>query len=98
MQASPFQQYTHQGLTVPLRLPSPLLRMSLLIVGCLAFTIAGIWVFFVTEAFRDRMIAILCIVFFGGMVPFLVPFLTRADIAIFDRAGLFTRRYGLKIY
>lgn len=98
MKASPFQQYIHRGLTLPLRLPSPLLTISLLIVGCLAFTIAGFWLFFVAEAFRERMMAIICIVFFCMGIPSLLPFLTKADIAIFDRAGLFTRRYGLKIY
>lgn len=98
MKDSPFQQYIQQGLTVSIRLPSPLLRMLLLVLGCVIFTIAGIWMFFAAEGIHNRMVAIVCVLFFGGMgMPVLLPFLTTSNIAIFDRTGLYTRRYGVKI-
>lgn len=95
MKQSPFQQYRQQGL--PIRLHSPLLRMLLLVIGCAAFAICGIGIFFTTEDIGEKLMAILCITFFGAGTIVLSPFLTKSDIAIFDRDGFYTRRYALKI-
>lgn len=93
---SPFQQYRKQGL--PFRLRSPLLRMLLLVIGCATFTICGIWIFFTAEDIGEQLIAILIIAFFGGAGAIVFPpFLTKSDIAIFDREGFYTRRYAVKI-
>lgn len=98
MKLSLFQQYRQKGLTVPIRLHSPLLRMFLLAIGCATFTIGGIGISFAAEDIGEKMIAILCIAFFGGIGAIvLLPFLTMSDIALFDREGFYTRRYAVKI-
>lgn len=98
MQLTPFQRYQQYGLAEPIRLPTPATTLSWIVFGCAAFGIIGVVLFFNAEDIWEQIMALLCVVFTGVVGAVVVPPLMRGNIiAAFDRDGLYTRRYDVKV-